>query len=186
MLSRCRSTAGCTTLSEWLTARCKKPLCRREERGKTLNSTLQNEPDRHEMSSRLNSKVFLRKLTPQCEGCHRRFWSGSESIQWQVKVSKCGWIMASLPAKENIAANIFMLTPSMCFSFGGTLSSALQILWTINFSQVVTSAVPKSLSCMIKTLQAECNHFLFAHLFDTSAESLTEAHLAPVKWSNGA
>lgn len=34
---------------------------------------------------------------------------------------------------------------------------------------------------MIKTLYAECNHFLFGHLVDMTAEFPSEAQLAPVK-----
>lgn len=45
---------------------------------------------------------------------------------------------------------------------------------------------PKSLSCMIKILEAECNHFLFVHLFDMTAKSPSEAQLAPAKLSNDA
>lgn len=39
---------------------------------------------------------------------------------------------------------------------------------------------------MIKILEAECNHFLFVHLFDMTAESPSEAQLAPAKLSNDA
>lgn len=98
-------------------------------------------------------------------------------------VSKCCWIIAPCQCGENIAANIPVLSTLSVFQLRWHSD---QILCTINFWCGLNYLYAKSLSCLIKTLQAECNHFLFGHLFHMSSESLSEAQLAASEWSNEA